>query len=187
MPVRPLRAWLPPPGHLAVLLVVSALTAWAGIALTRQVGNLATLWFTNGILLAVLLTRPTRQWPALLAVGLTGAGLADHLAGQPLAAILVLQASNAIDILLPAVLLRDRRGNSPDLTLPGAFVEFIVFGVLLTPMISGLLAARLLAPIWHVPMLPLLTRWYLGDALGIAVMTPPCTTPVSGSPTSFSE
>jgi diguanylate cyclase (GGDEF)-like protein/PAS domain S-box-containing protein len=155
-----------------VLLVVSALTAWVGIVLTRQVGNVAAIWFTNGILLAVLLTRPTRHWPALLAAGLAGVGIAGHLVGQSLTGILVLQASNAVDILLPAILLRDLRGSSPDLTLPGAFIEFTLIGVLLTPALSGLLAAQMLAPMWHTPFLPLLTRWYLGDALGVAVMTP---------------
>ena len=166
------RPWLPPLWQLAAVAIVSGLTAWIGIALTHQVGNIAAVWFTNGILVAVLLTRPVRQWPALLAIGLLGIGVAGLAVGQSLPGLPVLQVSDAIDILLPASLLRYRRGISPDLALPGAFVEFTLIAVLLTPALSGLLAALLLAPMWHLPFLPLLRRWYLGDALGIAVMTP---------------
>jgi diguanylate cyclase (GGDEF)-like protein/PAS domain S-box-containing protein len=177
MPARERPTWLPSPFHLAAVSIVSALTAWAGIVMSRQTGNLAMIWFTNGILLAVLLTRATRQWPALLTAGLAGVAVTGLLMGQSLAAILALQASNIVAILLPAAVLccRRPRGRSDavsDLTLPGGLVELTLIGAVLGPALSGLLAAYLLSPIWHVPFQPLLTRWYLGDALGVAVVTP---------------
>jgi len=172
MPVRHQPPWLPPLGHLAAVSIVSALAAWAGIELTREAGSVAAVWFTNGILLAVLLTRPTRYWPALLAAGLAGDVVVGHLVGDPLAQTAVLEGSNGVEILLAASLLYYRRGRTPDLTLPGGLIEFALIGVLLAPALSGLMAARLLSPMWGVRFPRLLVRWYLGDALGIAVMTP---------------
>jgi diguanylate cyclase (GGDEF)-like protein/PAS domain S-box-containing protein len=172
MPIRNQPPWLPPLGHLAAVSIVSALAAWAGIELTREAGSVAAVWFTNGILLAILLTRPTRQWPALLAAGLAGDVVVGHVVGDSLAQTAVLETSNGVEILLAASLLHYRRGRAPDLTLPGGLIEFTLIGVVLAPALSGLMAARLLSPMWEVPFLPLLTRWYLGDALGIAVMTP---------------
>jgi len=172
MQARERPKWLPSIWYLAAVSIISALSAWAGIALTRQAGNIAAIWFTNGILLAVLLTRTTRQWPVLLAAGLAGLAVAGHLAGHSAAAVLVLLGSGAVGIVAPAIVLRHRHGDSPDLSLPGVFIEFALIGAALTPALSGLVGALLLSPMWHQPFLPLLVRWYLGDALGILVMTP---------------
>src|SRR5215472_13717230 len=172
MPPRSSSRWLPPLGQLAAVSLIAALAAWAGIELTRAAHSVAAFWFTNGILLALLLTRPRREWPALLAAGLVGDVTAGHLVADPIAQTAVLEGSNGVEILLAAMLLRRRWGRRADLTRPGALAEFTVIGVAFAPLCSGLLASALLAPMWGVPFPLLLARWYLGDALGIALMTP---------------
>jgi integral membrane sensor domain MASE1 len=163
---------LPRFGHLAAIFLIAALAAWAGIGLTRATHGVAALWLTNGIMIAMLLARPPRQWPALLAAGLGGDVVVGHLVGDHFGQTMVMEGSNGLEILVAAALLYCRRGRLPDLTLPGALVDFAVIGVVVAPMCSGLPAAGLLAPMWGVSFPHLLTRWCLGDALGIAVMTP---------------
>jgi PAS domain S-box-containing protein len=172
MPDRKPPPWLPPPGYLAAVSILSALAACVGMTLTPQGDSVAAVWFTNGILLAILLARPTRQWPALLAAGLAGDIAVGHVVGDSLAQTIVLEGSTGAEVLLAATLLFYRRGSAPDLTLPGGLIEFTLIGVVFAPALSGLMVARLLSLIWGAPFLHLLTHWYLGDALGIAVMTP---------------
>ncbi len=160
MPLRSHSPWLPPLGQLAAVSLVTALAAWAGIELTRAVHSVAAVWFTNGVLIALLLRRPMREWPALLAAGLAGDVAVGQLVGDPIAQTAVLEGSNGLEILVAAALLRHRWGRRADLTRPGVLA------------CSGLLAASLLAPMWGARFPVLLARWYLGDALGIALMAP---------------
>ena len=163
---------LPPLGQLATVALVTALAAWAGIELTRAVHSVAAVWFTNGMLIALMLTRPSREWPALLVAGLLGDVAAGQFVGDPIAQTVALEGSNAVEIIVAAGLLRHRWGRRADLTRPGSLAEFAVIGVATAPLCSGLLAASLLAPMWKVSFGVLLSRWYLGDALGIALVTP---------------
>ena len=164
--------WLPPIGHLAAVSLVAALAAWAGIELTRSYYSFAAIWFSNGILIALLLDRPRRTWPALIAAGLFGNIVVGQLTGDTLAQTAVLEGSNGTEILLAATLMRLLLGRNLDLTRWPTLAAFVPIAVVLAPLCSGLLAASALAVMWNVPFLHLLMRWYLGNALGIAVMTP---------------
>ncbi len=46
------------------------LFSWLGIALSRQSEGVATIWLTNGMLFAIVITRPRRVWLHFFAVGL---------------------------------------------------------------------------------------------------------------------
>ena len=54
-----------------------------GIALSRQSEGVATIWFTNGMLFALVVTRPRRFWIYYFAAGLLADTLADVLYGDP--------------------------------------------------------------------------------------------------------
>ena len=172
MPRRAVSPWLPPIGQLVAVSLVAALAAGAGIELTRGHFSFAAIWYSNGILIALMLDRPPRAWPAILAAGLLGNAVAGQLVGDAPAQTAMLEGCNGAEILLAVSLIRLRLGPKPDLTRRKALAGFVLIGIAFAPLCSALLSSSLLASVWNVPFPRLLMRWYLGNALGIAVMTP---------------
>src|SRR5271170_1130222 len=69
--------------ELAVTFPVLLLFSWLGIVLSRQSEGVATIWLTNGMLFAVVITRPRRVWWLYFGIGLLADTLADVLYGDP--------------------------------------------------------------------------------------------------------
>src|SRR5215469_10480850 len=110
MPRRAVSPWLPPIGQLVAVSLVAALAAGAGIELTRGHFSFAAIWFSNGILIALMLDRPPRAWPAILAAGLLGNAVAGQLVGDAPAQTAMLEGCNGAEILLAVSLIRLRLG-----------------------------------------------------------------------------
>ncbi|MBU6498562.1 MAG: diguanylate cyclase [Rhodospirillales bacterium] len=155
-------------GLFAVVLAAAAI----GVALSRTTGGIAALWLANGLTIAALLQGERAQWPALLAGGLAGILLADVAMGIGVPASLGYVASNGVEIVTAAALLRWRLGGAPDLTAPRNLAAFVLAGPLAAAAISAALTGALLAALPDAPGLPILGRWYVGHALGMAVMVP---------------
>src|SRR5271170_5682195 len=72
-------SWIHPVVTFFLLLSCS----WLGIILSRQSEGVATIWLTNGMLFAVVITRPRKVWWLYFGIGLLADTLADVLYGDP--------------------------------------------------------------------------------------------------------
>src|ERR1700733_11501483 len=55
--------------HLTATFFILLLFSWLGIDLSRQSDGVATIWFTNGLLFAMVITRPRKVWAPYFLVG----------------------------------------------------------------------------------------------------------------------
>jgi len=136
---------LDPAALRSALLVAIAyyLGAKVGFAFTFQPHPISTLWLPNALLLAALLLSPVSSWWVLLAAALPAHLAAELQSGVPLVMVLGWFASNCTEALIGAVCIRRfcsmplRFDSSRDVGV------FLIFGVLLAPLLSSFLDAAL--------------------------------------------
>ena len=147
------------------------LGAVLGVAASSMSEGIAIFWLPNGILLAALLLAPRRDWPLYLLAAVT-AEIAADLPTFTLAQALGFAAVNLFECLLAAWLLqRVARPFALD-----RLRHVALFGLVLV-LASGL-AALLGASIYSLSV-PTTTSfwafwaiWWLGDAMGVLLVTP---------------
>ena len=158
--------------RLAALVVLVALTSFAGLALAEDRAGVAPIWYANGILLGVLLRTPTpRWWPVVLA-GALGMLVARLLMGQAPAFAVGLVLASVVELLLGAGGIRRVAGTDLDPEKLMLHTRSGVLAAVLSPLASGLLAA--LAFVLVQARLPVeeFATWYAAHALGIIIVTP---------------
>lgn len=152
------------------------LTVFIAGVLSFEIARISTgvfsIWWPSGVLLAGVLLSSRQRWPLLLAAG----GLAILLAHLPQPfwrpQILVLTASSLTEVWLAATLIRWWADGPFTITTMSQAARFILIAVLFAPLVSGIFILAL------VPVSPghaistAFFRWYLADALGIAIATP---------------
>jgi integral membrane sensor domain MASE1 len=80
--------------------------------------------------------------------------------------------ANTVEVLVAAAFLAPGGGRRPDLTNLRTLGRFFLFGVVLAPLASTLFV-QLARIVFSQPASLLeLSNWYIGDAIGIAIMTP---------------
>lgn len=149
--------------------------SWAGIALGQAASAGADiLWPANGLLLAFLLRMAPRNWFAYLAGSVIANIAAHQIYAFPLYQVLLFSAANVVEISLAAGLLAQKSKGSLDLTELADLGRFGFFGVVLAPLCSTVFVEAVEAGLGHHPrgsLVPLLD-YFIGDAMGIAIMTP---------------
>lgn len=148
------------------------LAAKVGLRLALVQANATPVWPPTGVALAALLLLGLRCWPGIL----LGAALANATtSGTPLAASVLIAAGNTLAGVLGAAGLRRFWRFEPAFRRWRDLRAFLVFAVVVTPLISatngtvqimlfGLAPTAPLQEVWWV--------WYGGDALGILIVTP---------------
>ena len=164
---------------------VVAVTAWIGLATGRGAGHVPAVWWANSVLLAIVLLSPRHErWP-LIAAGLCG-NVVAHLAfqdpasqvvllslcdtGEATFAVLAVQWGMAAEAE-PVARRRTHEERGVDLTNRGRLLRFVLFGVLLGPLIFACLAGVILHFLVDADMITTL-RWFPPSALGMAIVTP---------------
>lgn len=135
--------------------------------------GIAIVWPPNGVLLAVLLTRPQREWAWYVAAIIPAELIADYpqfTVAQAFAFALI----NGGEALLAALLLRGRDGPPFALSNLRETVRFGLFAVIVASMSAAVLGAWVHVSIgasntgywtfWQI--------WWFGDALGLLLVTP---------------
>lgn len=157
--------------RVTVLAAIYVLFARLGLGI-QPVNAFATLvWAPTGIALASLLLFGNRFWPAIFA----GAVVANVWTGAPLLVALGIGAGNTLEALAGAYALRRIPGFRPSLDRLQDVLGLVVFGAVLSPIVSAtmgvgsLLAGGLVTPdrffvTWRT--------WWLGDAIGDLVVAP---------------
>ena len=95
--------------------IATAVFAWIAIDLTRVAGSVSSVWITNGIVVGVLLFKPTRQWPWWIAAGWIGEFTARLVHGDALGMSIGNSLANVLEIVCVAGAIRRR---VPDITDP---------------------------------------------------------------------
>jgi diguanylate cyclase (GGDEF)-like protein len=160
-------------GQLILTFLVLLLFSWLGIALSRQSEGVATIWLTNGMLFAIVITRPRSVWLHFFAVGLLADTLADVLYGDPIALALGVSVANSIEVILSSFVLTYWFGSPFSLSKRRPLLGFLGVSVLgATAITSAIGASWTLLFVDAGPWWKLFRTWYLGDILGMAIIAP---------------
>jgi diguanylate cyclase (GGDEF)-like protein len=156
-------------GATSIALFVAAV---AGIELSGKLDSTAALWPANAVLLAALLIAPRERWTAFCATAWLASVAANLVTHHPLASSLVLSVANVAEAAVAAALLARWHGRNQLLERVAGVTKLVLVAGLVAPAFSATLAAggRLLlggslANNWWL-------RWFVGDALGLLIITP---------------
>ena len=158
--------------RLLLVGLMAAVAGWLSVRFTLVPGGPAMLWLPNAVVLAALLLSPRRQWAAYVAVMLPVEVFADWGSFSPLQ-ILGFAAVNMFEVLLAAWAITRRCGRIFSLHRVAHVGWFVLLSAGLSSGVAALLGASLhthepgglsLGAHWLV--------WWLGDALGLLVLTP---------------
>jgi PAS domain S-box-containing protein len=158
---------------IAVLIGVAYYSlARIGHALSTPPDYIAIFWPPNTVILAALLLTDRRRW-WIYFLAMTPAYLASALqAGFSEQRIIIFFAANCTEILVAALALKYILGNCPKFDRLREMIIFLLWAVLIAPLVSALMAstATFFEPgvnywlTWRI--------WFLGDALGHLTLTP---------------
>jgi diguanylate cyclase (GGDEF)-like protein len=159
--------------ELSVTFLVLLLFSWLGIELSATSDGVATIWFTNGMLFALVILRPRNLWLRYFAIGLFADTLADVLYGDRLALAFGVSVANSVEVMLSAYLLTLWLGSPFNLSKRKPLLAFLGVSVIgATAVTSALAASWTLLFVKAGPWLTLFRTWYLGDILGMSIMAP---------------
>jgi diguanylate cyclase (GGDEF)-like protein len=159
--------------ELGLTFLVLLLFSWLGIKLSNSSEGVATIWFTNGMLFALVILRPRNLWLQYFAVGLFADTLADVLYGDRFALAFGVSLANSVEVILSAYVLTYLFGNPFNLSRRKPMVGFLVIAVIgATAVTSALGASWTLVFVNAGPWLTVFRTWYLGDILGMSIIAP---------------
>jgi diguanylate cyclase (GGDEF)-like protein len=158
---------------LSLTFFVLLLFSWLGIKLSNMSDGVATIWFTNGMLFALVILRPRKLWIQYFAIGLFADTLADVLYGDRFALAFGVSLANSVEVILSALILTYIFGNPFNLSRRKPLVGFFLIAVVgATAVTSALGASWTLVFLKAGPWLTLFRTWYLGDILGMSILAP---------------
>jgi diguanylate cyclase (GGDEF)-like protein len=159
--------------ELTLTFLVLLLFSWLGIKLSNMSDGVATIWFTNGMLFALVILRPRKLWLQYFGIGLFADTLADVLYGDRFALAFGVSLANSVEVILSALILTYIFGNPFNLSRRRPLVGFFLIAVVgATAVTSALGASWTLVFVKAGPWLTLFRTWYLGDILGMSIMAP---------------
>ncbi len=159
--------------HLIATFLTLLLFSWLGIILSRQSDGVATIWFTNGLLFAVLIKRPRSTWVYYFVAGFLADTLADVVYGDPLKLAMGVSIANSVEVIISSLLLTRWFGNPFQLTKRVPLLGFLGVAVVgATAVTSALGASWTMLFVDAGPWWMLFRTWYLGDVLGMAIIAP---------------
>ncbi len=139
--------------------VVTMLTCMLSGALKSMADEIAAIWLANAVLLGQMMVVAPRQRYWVLAGGIAG-NLAANLIGESLAVSLSYTLADTLEVLI-AFSFAPRLSAVADLLRPKALLRFLAGGVILAPLLSGLLATALLRSQLSGHLLPNLANWFV--------------------------
>jgi PAS domain S-box-containing protein len=146
----------------------SYLTAVLGGALALRPQMIWPLWPGCAFLVAILLLTPQRIWPALIVSGLAGFIIYDLQDGLPIRSIVLLIASDLIEILVAAFGVKYALGQRPRLSSLASLAKYAFFAVILAPSLAACVGAAAFSYNY-------ISSWkmsFLTEALALLSVTP---------------
>ncbi|MFC5571144.1 diguanylate cyclase domain-containing protein [Lysobacter yangpyeongensis] len=151
-----------------VALVIGVL-AWLSIQFARGPGELAAVWFGNGILTGWLMSRRSPQWPAYLAAGFCAEVLARLVAGHPVPYAIAIALANTVEVAIVAIVVRQR---IPDIGEPRHWVRaggIAIAAALVACIVSGLLASAVKALFQQGSFGISFLAWFSAHVVGMVI------------------
>ncbi len=162
------------PGPLVLLLVALAygLTAQAALLLVDPEYGLGAFWPSAGLALAALLHLPVRRWAWALSCVAVATVAGDLAQGYPSAPLPWWVLGNVLTPLAGAGLIRRVGHVDGPLARARDVAWFVLFGVVVGPLLGATVGSVVFAAAVGVPWLQLWPQYVIGDALGILVVAP---------------
>ena len=143
-----------------------------GIMLTREAGNIATVWPPNAILLAVLWRSERRDWPFYLA-GCAFANVAANLTfGDSPAIALGFALVNMSEVLVGIFLAVGFLGGLHRLETVKHALGFWICAGLAAPLLGAFGGASLLHWAYGASFWSIWTTWWIANAMGMVIVGP---------------
>lgn len=161
-----------PQREAACLFIVYALAALLSIAVSRQPGTIASIWFANAVAIAALAQRGRVRWPLLLAATALANLVANVGGGAGLGMALSFLPANLAEIVLGAALLRYARLSAEGLRTPGGLLRLLLLGGLLPQLVGASVGALTIS--WHgfAPFDGVWLPWFEGSVIGSMSVLP---------------
>ncbi len=153
------------------------LCAWLGRFLSGSGGTLVSYWLPGGLLVAVLLLNPTREWLWLLLSIVPANALFDAVHDpRPLnyTVILLFCVANIVQAAIGAWLVRQFVAEKPGMTSLKEFFGLMLFSGVLGSAIGATIAASMVAG-FHLGTGRLRRTWKIiwgGDIMAVLVLAP---------------
>ncbi len=161
--------------HRFLLIIVLAAgylaTALGGLAISRQAGNVATLWPPNGMLVAVLLLSSRKRWMDILIAGAIGSVIANLFNGNGAIAASSITLANLAEAVVAAGIIRRQTGRRI-LFQHSSDVMVLIVASITAALVAGALSATSAKLLSHAPFTTIFIKWVLGDVLGLLVVMP---------------
>jgi PAS domain S-box-containing protein len=140
--------------------------------LTNQSSQFSTFWPAAGLYVGVLLLADRREWPGLVAVAVVAGLVASAVIGRrPTFAISGAVADSLEAVLAAGLVHRALRGR-PRMWRISDLVAVVVFGSGIAAAVAASVGGATMALVLRTPFLQSALSWWVGDALGILVVTP---------------
>lgn len=157
----------------AALFVAYLIAAEAGFALSVS-PSYPTVWPAAGLALAALLLSELDDWPLMLAAITLSALTSDVIHGRAFFFAAGMALVTFFEIGFGAVSVRRFAGPRPGLTTVRQVLMFVLFGVVLTPMVGATLGVVVEAAFGLVfPLWASWAGWFLADVAGIVIFGAP--------------
>lgn len=129
------------------------------------------LWPLNGIVIAMLISRPKSDWPAMLIGIEVGVGLGEFLDSNAIGSVIWQRLFSLIEVALSAFLLPRFTTLEHWMRRPRIFQRFVA-ALVVGPLVSGVMAAVYFHVTLSWRFVSALDDWATADALGIAAVMP---------------
>lgn len=155
---------------LGVAYVALSVAVWQ---LSDPTETSAPWWPAAGLTLGVLCRVRRRDWPAVLAVIFAAEIIADAIQGTPLLTSLGWAVADTLEPLLGALALRWAfRGRMPNIETPANVLRLFAVALLAGTPAASVIGGATRALTYDVAFVEAWRIWYVGDVLGILVVTP---------------
>ena len=155
---------------LLFMFALVAVCACASAKLSSDAGNVTSIWVSNGVISAFILTAPKHRRLPHFAIGILENIVIGIALGNTLPSECWFDLCNSVEVLITVLPLR--QFSRADILNKRAVCRLVYFGLFLGPLAAGLLAAPALRILQGEPFLQGLRVWSLGDALGSAASLP---------------
>ena len=136
--------------------------------------GISVVWLANGLVLSYLLLAPRWRMLPYLFTGFVAMLVGGYLIRESWSQNLIYDCLNIVEVTVAALLLKRKSTEPPAFTDGAYLLRFISFGCVLAPAIAGIALGTYGRLAHHQDFIHITLGWFLGDSLGIAVITPTC-------------
>ena len=134
--------------------------------------GIATLWPASGLMLGLLLTCNRRDWPAIVVGGMTGSVLSDLLIHYSPTLAIAAAAANEFESVVAAIVLLRITPYPVRLRSLAEVRSFVLGAVVGANAVTACVGALMMYVGLHIAPATGWFMWWVGDGLGMLVVTP---------------